>query len=375
MKRVSRVMPRWRLVILVLVASLLNCSALPAQLSKDFILATRRSGAIEFIDPTTLETTGRIHFSLPPKSVGLNGASASADGSMIYVEGPISGEPNGCCSLYSIDLATLQTRLAAGVTGTTSAADLVISDAVAPPAPPVTARQIKGMGSARLHLSPDGRWVFGVVSFRGPTLEIYDLVQESVIHKLTPSGLQGDWWPTGAWSDGRFYFYAGKGDGTAARIWTVSPESTEFGEGVEIGPFGQIPGCSEPPEVELTAAGGNLFLYELFGWKLDRRSQCYGEIPGGAWLLEPRTGRLLRQVAPDLHFSAIIPDWTRPVLYGLATEGPNWRGPVELVRIDARDGRILQSHLLESDFWRISTAPVRLAPTGDVEALPVAGSK
>jgi hypothetical protein len=364
-----------RSVIIVLVASLLDCSALPAQLSKDFILATRRSGTIEFIDPTTLEATGRIHFAVPPKSVGINGASASADGSMIYVEGPISGKPNGCCSLYAIDLATLQTRLAAGVPGTTSPADLLISEAVARPAAALTAGQIKGMRLARLHLSPDGRWVFGVVSFRGPTLVIYDVAQGSVIRELTPSGLQGDWWTTGAWSDDRFYFYAGKGDGSAARIWTVSPESTELEEGVEIEPFGQIPGCSDPLAVELTAAGGNLFLYELFGWKLDRRSQCDGEIPGGAWLLEPRTGRLLRQVAPDLHFSAIIPDWTRSVLYGLATEDSNWRGPVELVRIDARDGRILQSRLLESDFWRISTAPVRLAPIGDVRALPVAGSK
>src|SRR5712691_7234168 len=309
MKLLDGFMSPLRSVIVVLVASLLDCSALPSQLAKDFILATRRSGAIEFIDPTTLETTGRIHFNLPLKSAGLNGASASADGSMIYVEGPISGARNGCCALYSIDLATLQTKLAAGIPGSRSRADFVISDGVAHPATALTASgEIGGLRLAQLHLSPNGRWVSGVVSIPDPTVEIYDLVQGSVIRELTPSGLQGDWWTTGAWSDDRFYFYAGKGDGSAARIWTVSPESTELGEGVEIEPLGQIPGCSDPLGVELTAAGGNLFLYEVFGWKLDRRSQCYGEIPGGAWLLEPRTGRLLRQVAPDLHFSAIIPD-------------------------------------------------------------------
>jgi hypothetical protein len=364
-----------RLVLIVLVANLLDCLTLPAQVSKDFILATRRSGAIEIIDPTTLETTGRIHFDLPPKSVGLNGASASEDGSMLYVEGPISGEPNGCCSLYSIDLATLQTKLAAGAPGTSSRADFVISDGVAHPAPALAASgEIGGMRLAQLQLSPNGRWVAGVVRFRGPALNIYDVVQ-NLLRKLTPIGLQGDWWPTGAWSGDRFYFYAEKSDGSAARLWTVSPESTELGEGVAVEPFGQILGCSQPPEVELTAAGGNLFLYELFGWKMDRRSECHGQIPGGAWLLETGTGRLLRHIAPNLHFSALISGRAQPVLYGLTTEDPNWKGAVELVRIDARDGRVLQSRFLDSDFWRISTAPVRLAPTGDVQALPVAGSK
>ena len=364
-----------RLAIIILAASLLDCSALLAQDSKDYILATRRSGVIEFIDPATLQTTGRIHFDVPPKSVGLNGASASVDGSMIYLYGPISGKPNGCCSLYSIDLATLQTKLAAGARGTRSPADLVISDAVARPAPALTAGQVKGMRLSRLHLAPDGRWVFGVVSFRGPTLGIYDRTQESVIRELTPSGLQGDWRPTGAWSGNRFYFYVGKGDGSAARLWTVSPESTELGEGVAVEQFGHIPGCSDPPLVELTSAAGNLFIYELFGWKLDRRSACNTQIPGGAWVLDPETGRLLRHMVPELHFAALIPNWTQPVLYGLATEDYNWRGLVQLVQIDARDGRVLQARHLDSDIWEISTAKVRLAPSGDVRALPVSGPK
>jgi hypothetical protein len=229
-------------------------------------------------------------------------------------------------------------------------------------------------GSGQLHLSPDGRWAFEVVSFRGPALYVYDLGQ-NVTRKLTPIGLQGDWWPSGVWSGDRFYFYARKGDGSAARLWAVSPEATELGEGVSVEPFWQVTGCRESPDVQLMAAGGNLFVYEIFGWKLDRRTECHAQISGGAWLLEAGTGQLLLQLVPNLHFSALISDRAQPVLYGLTTEDPDWRGPVELVRIDARDGRVLQSRVLDSDFWRISIAPVRLAPTGDVQALAVARSK
>src|SRR2546423_1009453 len=96
----------------LIAAALLASASVQAQESNSYILATRRSGAIEIIDPTSLTTVSRIHFDLPRKSSGLNGVSASADGTMLYVEGPVPNgpRPGGCCVLYSVDLATLETK-------------------------------------------------------------------------------------------------------------------------------------------------------------------------------------------------------------------------------------------------------------------------
>ena len=101
-----------------------------------------------------------------------------------------------------------------------------------------------------------------------------------------------------------------------------------------------------------------MFLSEVFGFKADRRGACEGQVPGGAWIIDPATGQLLRQVASDLHFSALIPDRAEPVLYGLARAA--------LVLIDAQDGRILKSRALDSDFLWIATAPLRLVNSGNV---------
>src|ERR1700736_3711050 len=74
-------------------------------------------------------------------------------------------------------------------------------------------------------------------------------------------------------------------------------------------------------------------------------------------------------VAPGLHFFVLIPHREEPVLYGLSSGGPDWDFPVKLVRIDARDGKILQTRTLDTDRWNISVAPLRLAPKGDVRAI------
>src|ERR1700739_1177074 len=110
--------------------ALLASVALHAQDTNRYILATRRSGAIEIIDPESLATLGRIHYDLPSESVGLNGLSARPDGTILYVEGPLPDETNGCCVLYSIDPATLQTPLVADIPGTASRAAFVTSDGI-----------------------------------------------------------------------------------------------------------------------------------------------------------------------------------------------------------------------------------------------------
>ena len=355
------------------VAALLVCSPLVAQESRNMILAASRAGVVELINPSTLETIGRTHFDLGPQSAGLNGISASADGSLLYVEGPIPDEPRGCCALYSIDLATLQTKVAASIYGSRSRNSFVVSGGLVYLAAALTPNGIpRDMSNDRLHLSPDGRWLFGVRSFRGPALDVYDVGRGQVVRQLTPEGLEGDWWPAGIWSGDHFYLYAfnGKGPGW---VWSVSPETLQLGAGAAVAPIGRLSGCQDESSKAIAASAGHLFIYEEFGFKMDRRNQCAGRVPGGAWVVDPATGQLTRQIAPDLHFSALLPDQAGAELYGLSSESPNWELPARLVRIDPSDGRILQSRYLDPGFWRVAIAPLRIVPTGDVRAKVLAG--
>jgi hypothetical protein len=83
----------------------------------------------------------------------------------------------------------------------------------------------------------------------------------------------------------------------------------------------------------------------------------------------PSDGRLLAHVATDYYFSELVADREKGELYGLSVGDPGWGSRVELVRMDARDGSILQSRVLESDYWRIAFAPLRTVPAADVRAL------
>jgi hypothetical protein len=335
----------------------LACSVASAQETKQFVLAANRGGVVELLDPVSLQTFSRIHIDLPPNSVGLNEVSASADGSMIYVEGPMADDPTGCCSLYSIDLATLRMNLAAPLAGRSA--------------------EFKGMSNDRLQRSPDGHWLFGVRNFGGPALDVYDLVQGKIVRQLMPAGLDGDWVARGDWSGDHFYFYVSKHDGSSARMWVVSPATIELGEGIVVGAVAQSPGCppnSYVPE-NIAASGNNLFIYEAFGFIGDRRAGCSNLMQGGAWLIDSSNGRLLHHAAPELHFSVLLSGGGEPVLFGFSNGGPNWEFPVKLVRMDARDGQVLQTRTLDTDRWNISIASLRLAPTGDVQAIQDRQSK
>jgi len=354
--------------------AVLACSTLVAQDSRNMILAASRSGVVELINPSTLETVGRIHFNLGRGSAGLNGVSASADGSVLYVEAPIQNEPHGCCWLYSVELATLQVKVAASIPGTRSRNAFVDSDGLV-----YLTSALMNNGSAtdtsgRQHLSPDGRWLFGVKSFRGPALDVYDIARGQLVRQLIPQGLHGDWWPTGTWSGDKFYLYAADGTGSG-RLWTVSPATAELGPGLAIQPFGHVSDCTNQTLRAIVASGGNLFVYEEFGFKVDRRNECVGGVPGGAWAIDPATGQLIRQIAPGLHFSALVSDRAGRDLYGLSAEGRNWELRAKLVRIDARDGRILRSRYLDPGFWRMTIAPLRIVPSGDVRPNGLVGMR
>jgi hypothetical protein len=331
----------------LLTAAILASVALQAQDANRYIIAARRAGAIEVIDPTSLATIAHIHFDLPAKSTGLNGVSASPDGTKIYVEGPIRSGPgaNGCCVLYAIDLATMHTRQVAGIGGTASRARFVTSDGVTYQVAPLSSSEPRATNGA---------------------VNLYDPAQGKFVPYVAPPDLGQGWWQNGIRVDDQFVFYAANNDGSAARLWSISPDGTQVS--VPVDEFAHVPGCSSSPGTGLEGAGDKLFLYETFGWINDRRTQCSG-VPGGAWIVDPSSGELLAHIAPDLYFSELVANPEGGELYGLSVGDPNWRGGVELVRIDAQDGAILQSRVLESDFWRIAFAPLRNVQEGDVRAL------
>ena len=349
-----------------LIAAIIGCSILSAQSSTEIIAAASRSGIVQLIDPVTLQTVGQLQILLQRNSAGLNGISSDAEGSNLYVEGPIPSDPQGCCSLYAIDVRTLSSTIAAGIPGSSSRSSFLSSDGVTYAARSLTSsRTITKMSNDEMHLSSDQRWLFGVRNFRGPALDVFDLGHGSLIRQLNPTDLQDQIRTSGTWSGDRFLFYVALAGGRG-RLWMVSPETEQLGPGVEVQPFGEVEGCSRPSIRAIISAAGAAFLYEPFGFTDDRRATCRTSVPGGAWTVDPVSGRLIRQVASDLHFSALLPGLTGRVLYGLSTGDAMWTSQVQLVRIDAQDGRILQSHSLNSEFWRIAIVSLRFIPSGTV---------
>jgi hypothetical protein len=307
-----------------------------SQRSGDFLLVARRSGIAEIIDAITLQTVTRIHFDFHVERM-----SGIADTSVLSVDGYTDGP---CCKHYRLDLAT-------GLLTEFSQQDR----------------------SASTLISPDGRWRFTLNSFRGPSLETFDLRGREQARKLIPPGLppedeSGNWHAQGAWSGSNFYLYVSRPD-DAGLLWPVSPDAESLPAGIPVAAFNEAPNCYKrlPVGRGLVAAGGNLFLYEPFGNRNKSARHC-GGLPGGAWILDPATGRLTRQVATELHFSGLVADPAEPVLYGMALGGDNSQGePEQLVRLNALDGSVVNSRILgPGESLQVSVARLRDIRDGDV---------
>ena len=65
------------------------------------LLATTRNGWIEAIDPDTLQSLGRFSIGTP-----VEGVLAMPDGRALLVSKNREFDPNGCCGLFNLDLAT-----------------------------------------------------------------------------------------------------------------------------------------------------------------------------------------------------------------------------------------------------------------------------
>ena len=324
---------------------LTGATNLRAQTSHDFVFVARRSGTGEVLDATTLATVARIQFDFH-----LERLSASADGSNLQVQGYASGA--GCCQHYVFDPA---------------------SSKLEKDTPFREGRD--GFGPCLV--SPDGRWCFQLKSFQGPALKMVDRGDPASARQLIPPDLppennSGNWYAQGAWSGGRFYLYVSRPD-DPGRLWAVLPGAESLGAGIPVAPFNEDAGCGQrlPVAKHFVAAGGNFFLFESFGNRnKDTRPSCSG-LPGGAWMVDPATGRLTAHVAPEFHFSSLVAGSSGAALYGAALAGSGSMGETgQVVRCDARDGKVTNSRYLGPGEVLIISAGRLAGPlSGDLTAL------
>jgi hypothetical protein len=311
-----------------------------SQDSRDLIFVARRSGVAEVLDATTLDTVSRLQFSFRVERF-----SASADGSKLEVSGYAAGE--GCCKHYTLDPATgrLKGNPAAAYTG--DFGDCLIS--------------------------PDGHWCFRLKSFRGPALKMVNLQQPGPARVLVPpdlpeEGSEGNWSATGVWSGSEFYFYVQRPNHPGF-LWTVPAGAETLGAAIKVAPFGEGLGCRTrlPVMKSIVAAAGNIFLYEPFGSKAER-TECRAALPGGAWMLDPATGGLTKQIASELRFNNLKPDTAGTSLYGVALGKDGWDGPVQVVKLDAREGTPLESRTFQPGVLQIGVGRLQKIPAGDISA-------
>ena len=122
--------------------------------------------------------------------------------------------------------------------------------------------------------------------------------------------------------------------------------------------------------LESLGTGSQLFLYELFGAKVDRRDDCGKEIPGGFFSVDLQTGVLSARLASDFHFASLISGQDGD-LYGIDVKDAGWTS-VRLVRLKATTGEVLARLNLAADVWfiNLATMPSELVPSGEVEVTP-----
>jgi hypothetical protein len=333
------------------------------------LLAAHRAGWVELLDPVTLESLGSIKV-LPQA----NAITSNHTGVLFLLDG-LAPEFQGCCALYAVDLKTREmTKLLEPVSEVAVSPDgqhvltqrgpvgiEVFGTHSLRPEPAIPRSIAPGLYSLRF--SHDGRLLYGASNYPMPSLDIFDFEQRKLVLRFTvPRNLT----VRGAWAGGHYYLYGyGKGVG---QLWWVRADDSALNEPVKINFPDVSPECGLQDQ-EIFGAGGRLFLYELFGSKLDRRNDCGRKIPGGLFSIDPQTGRLLAHLASDFHFASLISGADGKELYGIDVRDPSWTS-VGIVRLDAMTGEVLSKRELTSDVWFIdlATLPSELVPSGQVEA-------
>jgi hypothetical protein len=92
----------------------------------------------------------------------LNGIWASPDGSTVYIDGPMRSQPNACCELYAIDLATHRARSTGDLSGIRPRSAASPSGSIYPFSALSPRRAIQWETSSRPLLSGDYHWLLDV---------------------------------------------------------------------------------------------------------------------------------------------------------------------------------------------------------------------
>ncbi len=353
--------------LLCVAAAFCSIYAVPCRAGETVILTSRRDGSIEIANATNLEAISR--FEIGPNA---NGIEASPDGATLFVTKGLRSDPNGCCGLYAIDLKKggISFLLEPALTSAISPADgtvfaqqgsngVFVFDAKTFAQKP----KLQGPGVYGLRASPDGRWLFGITSWPDPSLDEFDLERSKLVRsiKVPSQNLSG------VWLGQVFYLYALDGEG--ARLWKLTPDKIGLDAGAAI----QIPafagaGSSYVP-LALDGANGHLFLHEVFGMKLDRRSESSPDIPGGVYEINSDTGAVGNALAPGMHFARLIVAPDAGALYGIDVESLSTWGHVRLIKLDAKSGQTLATRELEPDVWNIALADIPAALIASLKSL------
>jgi hypothetical protein len=331
---------------------------------KAVLLAANRLGNVEVFDPVTLESLGSIRI-LPQ----INGVASDGKGLLLLLEG-IAPDFQGCCALYAMDIKTLRmTKLIEPASNIIISPDghhvLTQRGAVGVESFSLkTLEQEAGIarstapGVYTLRFSPDGGLLFGVSNFPTPTLDIFDFAERKLVQRFSaPQGFT----VLGTWIGDEYYLYAhreGRG-----RLWRIKTDAPALEDPVEVNFPDAAPECKMRSQ-EVLGTGNQLFLYERFGAKIDRRNGCATSIPGGLLLVDPQSGEILARLAPGFHFASLISSADSKELYGVDVRDTNWTS-VGLVRLNATTGEVLARRTLSQGVWVIdvATIPSELVPS------------
>lgn len=335
------------------------------------LLAAHRAGRVEILDPATLAPLGSIKV-LP----SANGIWSSPDGSFLYIPEGIAPDFKGCCALYALNLETRRmTHLVEPSGGVAVSPDgnhvvtqrgnigiEVFNSHTLEQESPIP-RSVAPSFYA-LSFSPKGNFLLGLTSWPQPSLDMFDFASRQLVRRYPVSGEVS---LAGAWVRDSFYLYSYHGlDG---RLWKVNWQNPTLELPLKVS-FPDSASACEIYDEKMVGTGSQIFLYEAFGAKVDRRLECTEQIPGGVLSIDPETGKVLRRLAEGVHFNWIVPSPDGKELYGIDVTNPNW-DLVGLVRLDAETGNVLASKELASGIWFIDVAslPRKLVPHGELEAV------
>jgi hypothetical protein len=326
------------------------------------------SNRLYAFDSDTLETVGFFDLNGAPYSI-----TASADGSRLFIEEIPEGE-SSCCALFALDLAKKKLKrliFPSGPAAVTPDGRFMFTQRGPVGIEAFDAEtlahlpSIAAPGLYDLQASPDSRWLFGTTNFQrgfGPSLDIFDLYAKTLRRRLPlPNGFSGK----GLWLGDEFYLYAS--DGKQFNIWKVTPQTSALGEPIKI----SLPDLNETGE-EIwhipVAAGGRLFLYEPFGYTIDRRRKQGEAASGGAIAIDAASGKVIARIAETSRFGKLMASGDGKWLYGLDSGKLEWSGPVRLLKLDALTGAVAAERVLDTDSWSMTVArlPSNLAPQGEV---------